>query len=129
MTHKPQLHAPQLKVPATYMRGGTSNGVFFRLEDLPADAQVPGAARDALLMSLVPRKAYGRASGLERAGDNAGALLGPLLAAALVASFGLRNVMLIAAVPGLLAVVAALVVALGVVLISQLGGDERTSAG
>ncbi|MEO7849969.1 MAG: MFS transporter [Arachnia sp.] len=68
-------------------------------------------ARDALLMSLVPRKAYGRASGLERAGDNAGALLGPLLAAALVASFGLRNVMLIAAVPGLLAVVAITVAA------------------
>ena len=46
-------HAPQIKIPATYMRGGTSKGVFFRLEDLPADAQVPGAARDALLMRVI----------------------------------------------------------------------------
>lgn len=36
------VHAPQIKVPATYMRGGTSKGVFFRLQDLPKDAQVPG---------------------------------------------------------------------------------------
>lgn len=46
-------HAPQIKVPATYMRGGTSKGVFFRLQDLPAPAQVPGAARDALLMRVI----------------------------------------------------------------------------
>ena len=46
-------HAPQLRVPATYMRGGTSKGVFFRLQDLPAAAQVPGAARDALLMRVI----------------------------------------------------------------------------
>lgn len=46
-------HAPQIKVPATYMRGGTSKGVFFRLQDLPKDAQVPGAARDALLMRVI----------------------------------------------------------------------------
>ncbi|MBL0029933.1 MAG: 2-methylaconitate cis-trans isomerase PrpF [Rhodanobacteraceae bacterium] len=43
----------QLKIPATYMRGGTSKGVFFKLEDLPAEAQVPGAARDALLMRVI----------------------------------------------------------------------------
>ncbi|MGV8923466.1 MAG: 2-methylaconitate cis-trans isomerase PrpF [Thermomonas sp.] len=49
----PQLHAPQISVPATYMRGGTSKGVFFRLEDLPANAQLPGAARDALLMRVI----------------------------------------------------------------------------
>ena len=48
-----QRHAPQLGVPATYMRGGTSKGVFFRLEELPANAQVPGAARDALLMRVI----------------------------------------------------------------------------
>ena len=42
----PQTHAPQLRIPATYMRGGTSKGVFFRLQDLPAAAQVPGAVRD-----------------------------------------------------------------------------------
>jgi probable AcnD-accessory protein PrpF len=46
-------HAPQLKVPATYMRGGTSKGVFFRLQDMPLAAQVPGAARDALLMRVI----------------------------------------------------------------------------
>ena len=46
-------HAPQIKVPATYMRGGTSKGVFFRLDDLPAVAQTPGAARDALLMRVI----------------------------------------------------------------------------
>ena len=45
--------APQLKIPATYMRGGTSKGVFFRLEDLPEAARVPGPARDALLMRVI----------------------------------------------------------------------------
>jgi len=46
-------HPPQIKVPATYIRGGTSKGVFFRLQDLPQSAQVPGAARDALLMRVI----------------------------------------------------------------------------
>jgi len=46
-------HAPQVRIPATYMRGGTSKGVFFRLHDLPAAAQVPGAARDALLLRVI----------------------------------------------------------------------------
>ena len=46
-------HAPQIRIPATYMRGGTSKGVFFRLEDLPAAAQVPGKARDALLQRVI----------------------------------------------------------------------------
>lgn len=46
-------HLPQIKIPATYIRGGTSKGVFFRLQDLPASAQVPGAARDALLMRVI----------------------------------------------------------------------------
>ncbi|MEX3933732.1 2-methylaconitate cis-trans isomerase PrpF [Paraburkholderia phymatum] len=46
-------HAPQIRIPATYMRGGTSKGVFFRLKDLPEAAQVPGAARDALLMRVI----------------------------------------------------------------------------
>ncbi|WPU55065.1 2-methylaconitate cis-trans isomerase PrpF [Stenotrophomonas acidaminiphila] len=44
---------PQLRIPATYMRGGTSKGVFFRLQDLPEAAQVPGPARDALLMRVI----------------------------------------------------------------------------
>ena len=43
----------QIKIPATYMRGGTSKGVFFNLLDLPAAAQVPGPARDALLMRVI----------------------------------------------------------------------------
>ncbi|HVL08058.1 MAG TPA: 2-methylaconitate cis-trans isomerase PrpF [Burkholderiaceae bacterium] len=46
-------HAPQIKIPATYMRGGTSKGVFFRLDDLPAAAQTPGTARDALLQRVI----------------------------------------------------------------------------
>nr|WP_314489644.1 2-methylaconitate cis-trans isomerase PrpF [uncultured Pseudomonas sp.] len=46
-------HAAQLKIPATYMRGGTSKGVFFRLADLPEPAQVPGPARDALLLRVI----------------------------------------------------------------------------
>ncbi len=47
------VYAPQIKIPATYMRGGTSKGVFFRLQDLPAAAQVPGAARDKLLLRVI----------------------------------------------------------------------------
>ena len=46
-------HVAQIKIPATYMRGGTSKGVFFSLTDLPAVAQVPGAARDALLLRVI----------------------------------------------------------------------------
>ncbi|MGF6552075.1 2-methylaconitate cis-trans isomerase PrpF [Paraburkholderia youngii] len=47
------MHSPQIRIPATYMRGGTSKGVFFRLQDLPEAAQRPGAARDALLMRVI----------------------------------------------------------------------------
>ncbi|AMS13378.1 MULTISPECIES: 2-methylaconitate cis-trans isomerase PrpF [Pseudomonas] len=43
----------QIKIPATYMRGGTSKGVFFSLQDLPEAAQLPGAARDALLLRVI----------------------------------------------------------------------------
>ena len=45
--------APQIKIPATYMRGGTSKGVFFNLADLPAEAQQPGAYRDAVLLRVI----------------------------------------------------------------------------
>lgn len=45
--------APQIKIAATYMRGGTSKGVFFKLDDLPAVAQVPGKARDQLLLRVI----------------------------------------------------------------------------
>lgn len=44
---------PQIKIPATYMRGGTSKGVFFRLQDLPEPCQVPGEARDKLFMRVI----------------------------------------------------------------------------
>jgi 2-methylaconitate isomerase len=46
-------HPPQISIPATYMRGGTSKGVFFRLQDLPPAAQVPGGGRDALLLRVI----------------------------------------------------------------------------
>jgi probable AcnD-accessory protein PrpF len=44
---------PQIRIPATYMRGGTSKGVFFKLDDLPEAAQVPGEARDRLLLRVI----------------------------------------------------------------------------
>ncbi|MCP1642237.1 putative AcnD-accessory protein PrpF [Pseudomonas citronellolis] len=44
---------PQIKISATYIRGGTSKGVFFRLQDLPERCQVPGAARDKLFMRVI----------------------------------------------------------------------------
>ena len=44
---------PQVRIPATYIRGGTSKGVFFRLEDLPERARKPGPARDALLLRVI----------------------------------------------------------------------------
>jgi hypothetical protein len=46
-------YAPQTRIPATYMRGGTSKGVFFRLPDLPEPCQVPGAARDRLFLRVI----------------------------------------------------------------------------
>ncbi|KJV26482.1 3-methylitaconate isomerase [Aquitalea magnusonii] len=46
-------HAPQIRIPATYIRGGTSKGVFFRLQDLPAAAQQAGPVRDAILMRVI----------------------------------------------------------------------------
>ncbi|WP_028100327.1 2-methylaconitate cis-trans isomerase PrpF [Pseudoduganella violaceinigra] len=46
-------HKPQIKIPATYMRGGTSKGVFFRLQDLPEAARTPGKARDDLLLRVI----------------------------------------------------------------------------
>ena len=45
--------APQIKIPATYMRGGTSKGVFFKLDDLPEAAQQPGTVRDQLLLRVI----------------------------------------------------------------------------
>jgi MFS family permease len=72
---------------------------------------VRSPARDALLASLSPASAHGRAFGLERAGDNLGAVLGPLLAAGLVAALGVRPTLYLAAIPGLFAAVAIIVAA------------------
>ena len=70
-----------------------------------------GPARDAMLATLAPPEAYGRAYGLERAGDNLGAVAGPLLASGLVAWLGIRPALYLSAVPGALAVVAIAVAA------------------
>ena len=47
------FRAPQIRIPATYMRGGTSKGVFFRLDDLPEPCRVPGRARDRLFQRVI----------------------------------------------------------------------------
>lgn len=47
------MSTPQIKIPATYIRGGTSKGVFFKLDDLPASCQQPGDARDKLFMRVI----------------------------------------------------------------------------
>jgi MFS family permease len=62
-------------------------------------------SRDMLLTSLVTKKTYGRAFGIERAGDNAGAILGPVLASLLVGLVGLRYAILLSIVPGVLAAI------------------------
>jgi len=71
-----------------------------------ASRGIRSPAQDMLLTSLVREDAYGRAFGLERAGDNAGAIIGPLAASALVAALGVRHAILLAIVPGILAAVA-----------------------
>jgi MFS family permease len=68
-------------------------------------------ARDAMLAGLAPPEAYGRAYGLERAGDNLGAVAGPLLAAGLVAWLGVRHTLYLSAVPGIFAALAITVAA------------------
>lgn len=71
-----------------------------------ASRGVRSPARDAMLSSLAPRRAYGRAFGLERAGDNLGAVVGPLAAAGLVAWLGIRPAIWFALIPGVLAAIA-----------------------
>lgn len=46
-------HATQIRIPATYMRGGTSKGVFFRLDDLPKACRLPGTGRDRLFLRVI----------------------------------------------------------------------------
>ncbi|MGB8382325.1 MAG: MFS transporter [Dermatophilaceae bacterium] len=76
-----------------------------------ASRGIRGPARDLILTTLTPRSAYGRAFGVERFGDNTGAVLGPLLAAALVGLIGVRETILVSLIPGLLAAVAITVAA------------------
>jgi MFS family permease len=67
---------------------------------------VRSPARDAMLASLATPETYGRAYGLERAGDNLGAVVGPLTAAGLVSAIGIRSSIYLAAIPGAFAAVA-----------------------
>ena len=61
MNHNSKSFAPQIKVPATYMRGGTSKGVFFSLTDLPPEVQTPGLLRDNFLLRVIGSPdAYGK---------------------------------------------------------------------
>lgn len=84
-------------------------GLFRALAWMSRGVRSP--SRDALLSSLSPEWARGRTFGLERAGDNLGAVVGPLLAAGLVAWVGIRPTLCLAAIPGLFAAVAILVAA------------------
>lgn len=84
-------------------------GIFRAVAWLSRGLRSP--SRDALLASLSPKSAHGRIFGLERAGDNLGAVAGPLLAAGLVAWVGIRPTLLLAAIPGLFAALAILVAA------------------
>jgi MFS family permease len=84
-------------------------GLFRALAWLSRGLRSP--ARDALLASLVPQSAHGRAFGLERAGDNLGAVAGPLLAAGLVAWLGIRPALYLAVIPGFFAALAIIVAA------------------
>jgi MFS family permease len=79
-------------------------GVLRAAAWLARGARTP--ARDAMLAGLAPPDAYGRAFGVERAGDNLGAVVGPLLASMLVATVGLRSSFFFALIPGTLAAVA-----------------------
>ena len=70
-----------------------------------------GPAKNALLASLAPPEAYGRAFGYERTMDHLGAVAGPLLAASLVATIGIRHTIYLSVIPGLLAALAIVVAA------------------
>ncbi|MHB1508752.1 MAG: MFS transporter [Acidimicrobiales bacterium] len=83
-------------------------------------------ARDSLLASLTSPKAAGRAFGLERAGDNLGAVAGPLLAAVLLRLIGIRSAMLLAAVPGSLAAIS-ITVAVREARAQRVAGAPRAS--
>jgi MFS family permease len=70
-----------------------------------------GPAKNALLASLAPPEAYGRAFGYERTMDHLGAVVGPLAAAGLVAAIGIRHTIYLSVLPGALAALAIVVAA------------------
>jgi len=76
-----------------------------------ASRGIRSPARDMLLTSLSRKDSYGRAFGVERAGDNAGAIIGPLAASGLGALIGVRHAILLSIIPGVLAAVAIIVAA------------------
>lgn len=86
---------------------------------------VRSPARDMLLTDLAAEGAYGRAFGLERAGDNAGAIVGPLAASGLVALLGVRHTILLAFIPGVLAAVAITIAAREAGRVAQSGAARR----
>ncbi len=91
-----------------------------------ASRGIRSPARDTLLTSITPPSAYGRAAGIERAGDNAGAIVGPLLAASLVGFLGIRNAILVSFIPSFLAVAAITLAARHARHVLQQPGRRRT---
>lgn len=83
-------------------------------------------ARDMILTDLARRGAYGRAFGIERAGDNAGAIIGPLIAAALVGTLGVRHTIWLAIVPGVLAALAITIAAREARTVATRAGAKAT---
>lgn len=84
-------------------------GIFRALAWLSRGLRSP--SRDTMLASLADKENYGKAFGVERAGDNLGAVVGPLLAAVLVGVVGIRHAIYFSIIPGLLAAVAITVAA------------------
>ncbi len=91
-----------------------------------ASRGVRSPARDTLLVSITPRTAYGRAAGIERAGDNAGAIVGPLLAASLVGLLGIRTAIVLSFIPSMFAAVAIVVAARQVRKVVATPAGKRT---
>src|SRR4029453_17389988 len=85
---------------------------------------IRGAPRDALIADSVDQKIRGRAFGVQRAAHHAGAVVGPLIAFALLrwAGLDLRTVFLLTAIPGALTVATLL---LGVKEVPRSTSKER----
>ncbi len=90
---------------ATVWQAGILRGISWRSRGLRSPA------RDAMLATLAEKENYGKAYGIERAGDNAGAVIGPLLASGLVAWVGIQHAIYFSIIPGILAAIAITVAA------------------